>query len=196
MTDVAGIKRELRELGAATELGFDAGGEAVERIKALAAALEAANPTPEPARQAGLLKGRWRLIYSSFGLQRDTTLARLSFNLLPKDPIRVEAIFQEVDPDTGLYDNPVEFMGADGRRGTQVTIGRFEPVDGHRLDVRFTHAMVAGGERVVLDNAKLPPMHSDVTYLDDGFRLNRGGFGNLYVLERVDPAPARWSRDG
>lgn len=196
MADIAEIKRELRELGAVTELGFEAGGEAVERIKALAAALEAANPTPAPSREAGLLKGRWRMIYSSFGLQRDTTLARLSFNLLPKDPIRVDAIFQEVDPETGLYDNAVEFTNSDGHPGTQVTIGRFEPVDEHRLDVRFTHAMVAGGDRVVLDNAKLPPMHSDVTYLDDGFRLNRGGFGNLYVLERVDPMPTRWARDG
>jgi len=190
MADVTALKRELAALGAATELGFEAGGEAVERIKTLAAALEALNPTPNPASAADLLRGRWRLLYSSFGLHRDTTLSRLSFNLLPKTPIHVVEIHQEVDPETGLYDNAVGYGD-----GVQVTLGHYQPAGEHRLDVKFTHAQATGHARVDITNAKIPPLHSDVTYLDGDFRLNRGGYGNLYVLQLVDRAPARWFRD-
>jgi PAP_fibrillin len=194
MTSAAGIKAELAALGAATELGFEAGGDAVERIKTLAAALEALNPTPAPASAAHLLHGRWRLLYSSFGLHRDATLGRISFNLLPKTPIHVERLWQEVDPATGLYDNIVDYT-ADGAPGAQVMLGKFTPASEHRLDVLFTGTVATGHSHIPLDNSKIPPLWSDVTYLDDGFRLNRGGFGSLYVLELVDRNPVSWSRD-
>jgi hypothetical protein len=194
VTGVAGIKSELAALGAATELGFEAGGEAVERIKALAAELEALNPTPSPASAGHLLRGRWRLLYSSFGLHRDATLGRVSFNLLPKTPIHVERLWQEVDPATGLYDNIVDYT-ADGAPGEQVMLGKFAPASEHRLDVVFTGAAATGHPHLPLDNSKIPPLWSDVTYLDDGFRLNRGGFGSLYVLELVERNPPSWSRD-
>jgi hypothetical protein len=64
------------------------------------------------------------------------------------------------------------------------------------MDVVFTHAQATGHPRVVIDNAKLPPLFSDVVFLDGDFRLNRGSFGSLYVLALVERAPPRWSRDG
>ncbi|MFQ3594798.1 MAG: PAP/fibrillin family protein [Sphingomonadaceae bacterium] len=196
MGDREALKAELAELGAATEAGFAEGGRDVARIAELAAALEALNPTPEPARAAALLAGRWQLLWSSFGLQRDSTLARLSFNVLPKDPIRIRELFQDVDPATGLYDNGVVYAGAGGDEGTCVTLGQFTPADGTRLDVRFTDVQTTGHPRVPIDNAKIPPLWSDVVYLDADFRLNRGSFGSLYVLRLADRAPARWARDG
>ncbi len=194
--DLAGIKAELAGLGATTEAGFAEGGRRVERIAELAAWLEARNPTPSPARAADLLRGRWRLVWSSFGLQREATLARLSFNLLPAAPIRVEALFQEVDPQTGLYDNVVGYSVPEGAAGQAVTLGRYAVASDARLDVVFTHAQATGHPRVAIDNAKIPPLFSDVVYLDADFRLNRGSFGSLYVLALEDRAPARWSRDG
>lgn len=196
MHHAAALKRELIALGAATEAGFDAGGPAVERIGALAAQLEAINPTPEPAHADALLRGRWRLVYSSFGLQRRSTLARLSFNILPKQDIEVDALFQEVNPATGLYDNVVTFRSG-GESGVNVTLGRFAPAGAQRLEVAFTDVAVelpSLRRRAPIVNDKLPPMHSDVTYLDGDFRLNRGGFGSLYVLELVEREPAAWSR--
>ncbi len=192
MSDVAALKAQLIQVAAATDVGFDAGGDAVDTIKRLAAALEAANPTLAPARAASLLHGRWRLLYSSFGLQRAATLARLSFNILAKTPVTVTDLWQEVQPSTGLYDNIV-----DHDAGSVVTMGRFSPRDDHRLDVAFTDLIVRGegAMRAPIDNTKIPPLHSDVTYLDDDFRLNRGGFGNLYVLQLVERHPASWSRD-
>ena len=201
MTNVAALKTELAELGAATELGFEAGGDAVERIKALAAALEAANPTAVTTRADALLHGRWKLLYSSFGLQRETTLARLAFNQLPKTAIRVDALWQEVDPATGLYDNVIDFSSADGP-GINVTLGKFTADADQRLGVTFFGSKVAPAgasnidrHDITLDTRKFPALHSDVTYLDDDFRLNRGSFGNLYVLQLVDRHPSCWSRD-
>lgn len=192
MRSCAALKAELADIAAATEAGFDAGGAEVEAIERLAAALEAGNPTAAPARADALLKGRWRLLYSSFGLQRDATLARLSFNALPKTPVRVTDLWQEVDPATGLYDNIV-----DHEAGSVVTLGMYTPASDARLDVLFTEMLVSGlgATRAVIDNAKIPPLWSDVTYLDEEMRLNRGGFGNLYVLQLVEREPERWSRD-
>jgi PAP_fibrillin. len=147
MADRATLKAELEALGAATEAGFAEGGKRVERLAELAAALEALNPTPAPARQADLLRGRWRLVWSSFGLKREATLARLSFNLLPEEPVRVEALFQEVDPESGLYDNVVDYQRPDGTAGRAVTLGRFAPASDQRMDVVFTHAQASGHPR-------------------------------------------------
>ena len=189
----AALKHELASVAAATDVGFDAGGDAVEEIKRLAATLEAANPTAAPAHADALMKGRWRLLYSSFGLDRQATLARLSFNALPKTPVIVTDLWQEVDPATGLYDNVV-----DHNEGSVVTLGHYSPASDHRLDVLFTEMLVTGlgAARVPIDNSKIPPLYSDVTYLDEDFRLNRGSFGNLYVLQRIAEQPDQWARHG
>lgn len=188
----AATKAELARIAAATDVGFDAGGDAVNAIARLASELEAVNPTPVTATAGDLLKGRWRLLYSSFGLQRNATLARLSFNALPKTPVHIAELWQEVDPVTGLYDNIV-----DHEAGSVVTLGRFAPASNIRLDVVFTDIIAygLGAARVPIDNSKIPPLYSDVTYLDDDFRLNRGSFGSLYVLQLVDRGPAAWARD-
>ena len=191
MADAAALKAELARLGATTEAGLLEGGADVGRIVALAAALEGLNPTPAPAHANALLAGRWRLLWSSFGLQRDSTLARLSFNLLPKQAIRVAELFQEVDPATGLYDNIVTYDG-----GQALTLGQFAPATTTRLAVTFTHAQATGHARLPLEAAKIPPLWSDVVYLDADFRLNRGSFGSLYVLALEQRKPAGWARDG
>ena len=196
MTSAQALKAQLAALGAVTDLGFEAGGEAVETIKALAAELEALNPTPAPARADALIRGRWRLLYSSFGLQRQATLGRLSFNVLPRtEPITVGRLFQEVDPATGLYDNVVEYVDAQGAPGTSLTLGRFSPADDRRMDVVFTHAQATGHARAPIDNSRIPPLWSEISFLDADFRLNRGSYGSLYVLALDARAPARWTRD-
>ncbi len=195
MADRATLKAELEALGAATEAGFAEGGRRVERLAELAAALEALNPTPAPAREADLLRGRWRLVWSSFGLKREATLARLSFNLLPEEPVRVEALFQEVDPESGLYDNVVDYRRPDGTAGRAVTLGQFAPASDRRMDVVFTHAQASGHPRAAIANDRIPPLWSDVVYLDEDFRLNRGSYGSLYVLALAERAPAVWSRN-
>lgn len=195
----ARLKTDLAALGAVTELGFAEGGAELERLKLLARELEALNPTPEPARAQALLKGRWHLLYSSLGLLRQTTLARYSFGLLPDVPVTAVEIFQETDPATGHYDNIIHFLDADGAPGLLLLAGDFRVEEDDRIDIRFDRAILttASGRSVhLLDAAPAGPIAVTLSYLDDGFRLMRGAGGSLYILERLDPHPMRWTRDG
>jgi hypothetical protein len=192
------IKQDLASLGALTEVGFDASPADTARIRALAAELESLNPTPEPARAAALLRGRWRLLYSNLDLQRSTTLAQLSLGILPAQRVEVTELYNEIDPATGLYDNVIHFLGADGTPGIQVMAGQYEAEDDQTINLVYSEALVIGPGapiRLSAGGARANSLRTEITYLDEGFRLARGAFGSLYILERLDPAPMRWSRD-
>ena len=198
MRHASAIKQELATLGAETEVGFRAGPAATARIRELATELERMNPTPEPARASSLLRGRWRLLYSNFELQRRTTLAQLSLGTLPADPVEVVELYNEIDPRTGLYDNVIYILFEDGTPGTIVMAGRYEVEDDQTIDIRYTDALLFGPGsplRMPATGVRVDSLKTDVTYLDDGFRLVRGAYGSLYILERLDPAPMMWSRD-
>jgi hypothetical protein len=192
------LKQDLASLGALTEVGFDATPADTARIRALAAELESMNPTPEPARAASLLRGRWRLLYSNLDLQRSTTLAQLSLGILPAQKVEVTELYNEIDPATGLYDNVIHFLGADGSPGIQVMAGQYEAEDDQTINLVYSEALVIGPGapvRLSAEGVRAGSLRTEITYLDEGFRLVRGAFGSLYILERLDPAPMRWSRD-
>lgn len=199
MRHASTIKQELAALGAATEMGLRADQEAGESIRGLAIELEAMNPTPEPARAAALLRGRWRLLYSNLDLRRRTTLAELSFKILPPTAVEVVDLYNEVDPAIGLWDNVITVEDATtGDAGTVVVRGQYAVDDDNSIDIRFDEAMVetrAAPVRLPIDSGRLPLLRNRITYLDDGFRMIRGNYGNLYIFERLDRAPMRWSRD-
>jgi hypothetical protein len=199
MRHASTIKQELASLGAATEVGFQADEADTARIRELAAELEAMNPTPEPSQAAGLLRGRWRLLYSNFDLQRRTTLAQVSLGTCPAHPIDVVELYNEIDPATGLYDNVIHYLADDGAPGTLVMAGHYQVEDEAHLDVRYAEARISGPSAPVVfpaDGSRVTSLKTEITYLDDCFRLVRGAYGSLYILERLDPAPMRWSRDG
>jgi hypothetical protein len=195
---VTAIKQELAALGALTEVGFRAAEADTARIRALAAELETMNPTAEPARASGLLRGRWRLLYSNFDLQRSTTLAVLSMGILPAQKVEVVELYNEIDPATGLYDNVIHVLFEDGTPAIQVMAGQFKAEDDSHIDIAYTEALLIGPGapvRLPADGIRASNLKTELTYLDDGFRLVRGAFGSLYILERLDPTPMRWSRD-
>ncbi|MFN7176328.1 MAG: PAP/fibrillin family protein [Thermaurantiacus sp.] len=198
MADVTALKIELADLGAQTEMGFRESLRSGARIRALASALEALNGCDEPARAAALLRGRWRLLYSNFGFDRETNLGRLTFNVLPRTEVTVEEMFQEVDPANGHYDNVISYVDADGVPGMVVMVGAYLAVEDARIDIGFNQVLQtgpAGQVRLAIDSDRIPPLASDITYLDDSFRLHRSSTGNLYMFERMDEAPMRWARD-
>ncbi len=199
MRHASSIKQELAALGAATEVGFQAGEADTARIRELASELEAMNPTPEPSQAAGLLRGRWRLLYSNLDLQRSTTLAQVSLGTCPAQPIEVVELYNEIDPATGLYDNVIYYLGEDGSPGTLVMAGNYQVEDENHLDIRYAEARIFGPAAPVVfpaHGSRVTSLKTEITYLDDCFRLVRGAFGSLYILERLDPTPMRWSRDG
>ncbi|MCZ8130017.1 MAG: hypothetical protein O9284_01750 [Steroidobacteraceae bacterium] len=204
MTTLAALKSRLIELAAATDMRFEATKDDEKEIQALAAEVEAQNPTRDAAQRAELLDGRWRLLYSSFRLTREATLARLSFNKLPEITVRVEGIYQEVGSQAGHYNNLVHFSHGEVR-GVQATKGRFRPATEQRLEIEFY------GTDVFPEDRKVPParfagalgtspdrlaapletqgLWSDVVYLDGELRLMRGAYRNLYVLVREPHDP-------
>lgn len=196
--DLTAIRAELAELGALTEMGLRPDPALGLRIRELARTLEARNPCEEPARAAALLRGRWRLLYSNFDIERETTLARLTFNVLPREPVTVIEMFQEVDPANGHYDNIISYIDARSDPGAVVMVGEYRPLDDARIDILFTHALQSGPSgqvRLPIAADWIPPIRSDITYLDDGFRLHRSSTGSLYMFERMDDAPMRWARE-
>lgn len=198
MRHASTLKQELAALGALTEVGFQAADADTARIRALAAELEAMNPTAEPAQAAALLRGRWRLLYSNFDLQRSTTLARVSLGICPPQPVEVVELYNEIDPATGLYDNVIHYLDDDGSPGILVMAGQYQVEDDTHLDLRYFEARIFGpGAPVQLPatGSRVSSLSVEITYLDDSFRLARGAYGSLYILERLDPAPMRWSRE-
>lgn len=198
MADPTALKTELADLGAQTEMGFRESPAVGERIRLLAGQLEALNGCEEPSRAAALLRGRWRLLYSNFGFDRETNLGRLTFNVLPRVAVTVEEMFQEVDPANGHYDNVISYVDAEGVPGVVVMVGEYRPIDDARIDIGFSHVLQSGPSgqvRLGIDSGRIPPLASDITYLDDGFRLHRSSTGNLYMFERMDDAPMRWARE-
>lgn len=198
MQNASTIKQELAALGAATEVGFHADDADAARIRTLATELEAMNPTPEPSQAAALLRGRWRLLYSNFDLQRRTTLAEVSMGTCPSYPVDVVELYNEIDPATGLYDNVIHYLADDGSPGLLVMAGRYQVEDDQHIDVRYTEARITGPNAPVIfpaSGSRVTSLKIRLTYLDDSFRLVRGAFGSLYILERLDPAPMLWSRD-
>lgn len=191
-------KQDLASLGALTEVGFDASAAETARIRALAAALEAVDPTPEPARAAALLRGCWRLLYSNFDLQRSTTLAQLSLGILPAHKVEVTELHNKIDPATGLYDNVIHFLAEGGSPGIQVMAGQYQAEDNRTINLVCSKALVIGPGapvRLSTNGVRAGSLRTGITYLDEGFRLVRGALGSLCILERLDPAPMRWSRD-
>ncbi len=202
MRSLAEVKAELQQrLGRAFA---DAGANTVSvEVENLVQEIEALNPTPWPVGQLPMLDGYWQLLYSNFGLERETTLRRISFGTLPREAkIRVTGIFQAVDAATGRYDNHVVFTTLDGAPGIHVTHGVYRPHadSDKRLSIAFTNNAVSARDGVPIGELRKrlgldpdEPMAatvsfegwSDVTYLDDDTRIMRGNAGNLYVLARI-----------
>ena len=180
------------------------------RIAELALALEKLNPTPDPTGRPDLYVGRWKTLYSTFNLEKETTLARLSFGKLASGPITVGELYQEVGPEAegAIYDNVVTFTDAAGKPGAKVMKGRFTIEDGHKLGVVFYDVFAIPTDDRAMDSfrtdcgiegvvrreiEKTPPLHSSIIYLDEDLRLNRGVYGGVYVL-RKEPGAFSYTR--
>ncbi|HLO86067.1 MAG TPA: PAP/fibrillin family protein [Nostocaceae cyanobacterium] len=200
MSELTNLKQELINLATSTDIGFNLTPEIKEKIESLAAEVEALNPTPEPTKHLDLVEGRWRLLYSTFGLEKETTLARLSFGKLPNVPISVNGIFQEVAAENHQYNNLIEFNTSSGLPGIVVVNARYSITDEKRLTIDFLATSVKSVNADLSDadfraalgvepDAVLESQlefngWSDVTYLDENLRLMRGNANNLYVLLR------------
>ncbi|TVP59092.1 MAG: fibrillin [Nodularia sp. (in: Bacteria)] len=202
VSELTNLKQELISISEASDIGFNYTQTAKEQIETLAASLEILNPTTEPTNKMDLVQGRWRLLYSTFGLERETTLQRLSFGKLPNVKVNVTGVFQEVNTVGHEYNNLIEFTAASGIQSTALVSGRYTVENSQRLNVDFWETSVKSARNDLTNSALREalgvdsdsPLKSelsfngwvDITYCDDNFRLVRGNQKNLYVLLRED----------
>lgn len=166
-----------------------------------------------PGERQDILAGNWQTAFASFGAKhsagkarvQDSDLAVQSFNHLPSAPIRVTDILQEIDPPTAGYSNVIRFSAPDGSAGGVLIIHGAYEVDSarpERFHIAFGRAELRPTGAASLDMLsaalglpagasldvafKPPKLYSDILYLDETLRINRGNFGGLYVVERSD----------
>jgi hypothetical protein len=174
------------------------------------------SPIPDPINHLPAISGSWTNLYAKFGAGRsqgksnhdDSTLGLQSFRAFPDIPVHITGINQEIGIVPNAYNNVVFFetMG-DRVPGTIIVHGTYEPdgADPKRFNITFYAAEIQprgiatgmelrqslgmSADEPLKRNFKPAKFHSDVVYLDDTTRVNFGGMGGVYVLERR-PGPA------
>jgi hypothetical protein len=212
MTDRTELKQAITECieGASAEGELSA--SEFERLQGLIEAIEAQAPYAA-AERPDLIAGNWQTAFASFGAKHSAGKARAhasnlaiqSFNHLPSAPINVTDIRQEIDPPSGAYSNVILFeAGASGTEGLLIIHGAYKIDEDQpqRFHVAFDRAELrpAGSasletlrqalelpEEAVTDTRFQPPkLWSDITYVDETMRINKGNFGGIYVMERCE----------
>ncbi|KAI9125280.1 hypothetical protein K1719_003896 [Acacia pycnantha] len=96
---LVGLKQALVDTVYGTELGFRAGQEVRAEVSELVNQLEAANPTPAPVDEPGLLNGTWVLLYTA----SSELLPLLAAGTTPL--LKVDKISQTIDTDNATIIN-------------------------------------------------------------------------------------------
>jgi hypothetical protein len=213
MADSESLKRQIRDCISSASPEGELASQDFERLQQLVEQI-AAHSTYVPAERQDIVAGNWQTAFASFGAKHsagksrahESNLAIQSFNHLPSAPIRVTDIRQEIDHSSRTYSNVILFTPPNG--GTEAAMilhGRYaiDPELPHRFHVAFERAELraldgSGNVAALRHVVGLPPeaatdvtfappkLWSDIIYVDEDLRINKGNFGGLYVVERCD----------
>ncbi|MBD2484620.1 fimbrial protein [Planktothrix sp. FACHB-1365] len=166
-----------------------------EEIETMVVQLEAKNPNYRPLLYSPLLlDGAWLLLYST--AREIRSLASLPLGL------KVGKIYQIIDVNSRQFFNQAFVRHPLGLISGYVKVtATFEPViddnklPNNRLNVFFQQRYIAisniiGVKTPQLEPARVVPARNpvgripslEITYLDETFRIGRGGDGSLFVL--------------
>jgi hypothetical protein len=173
--------------------------EKATEIENLTVELENLNPHPQPLRNAiTLLNGAWQLQYS-------TAREIRSLDSLPLG-LQIGQVFQIINVENLQFFNlayvkhPLKLIS-----GYVKVTATFEAdlddsnLPDKRINVCFNKRYLAIDKIIGVNTPQLNPFKVvdakgpkgrvptlDVTYLDDNFRIGRGGDGSLFILNKVD----------
>ena len=171
-----------------------------EEIEQLTAELESLNPNPSPLLNAtALLNGAWQLQYS-------TAREIRSLDSLPWG-LKLGKVYQVIDVANKSFFNLANVKHPLGLVSGYVKVtASFEPAKedesppAHkRINVNFEKRYLAIEKIVGINTPKLNPFKVvpgrnpqgripslDITYLDETFRIGRGGDGGLFILSKAN----------
>jgi hypothetical protein len=175
----------------------------VAEVEQITEELEGLNPNLYPLIHApNLLQGTWRLLYS-------TAREIRSLDSLPLG-LKVGKVYQAIDVTSKSFFNLAFVKHPLGLVSGYVKVtATFEPVkvDGSplpdkRINVYFDKRSSSIQKIVGISTPKLDPFNVaqarspqgrtpclDITYLDESFRIGRGGDGSLFVLVKSENLP-------
>jgi hypothetical protein len=184
--------------------------DALARLQTVVGSLEADAPYVAGNRQ-DIVQGSWQTQFASFGVkhsagknqEHESDLALQSFNRFPKIPIKVSNLIQEIDSTTKAYNNVVTITPMDGTAtATLIIHGRYlvDEADLKKFHVDFYQANIClnngmsesdvrsafglSSDQPLEASIKVSKLWSDIVYVDETMRINKGSFGGLYVLTR------------
>lgn len=215
MSEVDSLKAKVHECLASADASGGLDEEHYTRLMTLIDELSQRSPYVA-AERPDIVAGSWETLFASFGARHSSgktvrhaaDLQIHSLGKLPKAPIQVLAILQEIDEHGEAYNNVVEFeCGEAATPGRLIMRGRFNcaaeapiryQVGFYRAEVHprdgASEAAVRGGlgldgTQPLVAEFQPPPFYSDILFVDEELRINRGNFGGIYVLKRRN-APA------
>lgn len=215
MTEVDPLKAQVHACLATADTSGGLDEDNYARLMSLIDELSQRSPFVA-AERPDVVAGSWDTLFASFGARHSSgrtvrhtaDLQIHSLGKLPKAPMQVLSIIQEIDEHGDAYNNVVEFeCGEAATPGRLIMRGRFNcaPEVPIRYQVGFYRAEVhprdGASESALREGLGFdatqplavefqpPPFYSDILFVDEELRINRGNFGGIYVLKRRS-APA------
>lgn len=173
----------------------------VAEIEALTVQLESYNPNLHPLANAiSLLDGSWLLLYST--AREIRSLVSLPLGL------KLGKVYQVINVSNKEFFNLAFVQHSLGLVSGYVRVtASFEPavensspVPDKRINVDFDKRYLSIDKIIGINTPQLDPFKVvtannpvnrvatlDITYLDEDFRIGRGGDGSLFILKKSDP---------
>lgn len=176
-------------------------------IAQLTTELENCNPHPQPLLNAiSLLNGAWKLLYS-------TAREIRSLDSLPLG-LQLGEVYQVIDVSNTLFFNLAFVKHPLGIVSGYVKVtasfapatDNLSPLPNQRINVNFDKRYLAIQKIFGFDSPQFNPFKVvaangpqgrvptlDITYLDENFRIGRGGDGSLFILSKADDLPENFT---
>jgi hypothetical protein len=179
-----------------------------DAVKAAGADLEALAGVPNVVANPSLVDGQWRCLFDSRNLLHTVSRAMMTNGAAADAPVSALQTTQELRPAEKLYRNMV-FLAAGPERLPVLYVSSgvlgFDPSMPNMFQISFVgQDFIAGDARMSGADVRaalgLPddfalssrfpargPFPSEVSYVDEDLRINRGKLGNPYiaVLQRI-----------